>query len=76
MALIISTNLTPTKLNTPRAGSGSEGAQTNLQESYSDSFTLEEAETLAISTLKQVGGAGGGGEVGVDGRGGEPWVWL
>ena len=35
-------------------GSGSEGAQTNLQESYSDSFTLEEAETLALSTLKQV----------------------
>jgi hypothetical protein len=35
-------------------GSGSEGAQTNLQESYSDSFTLEEAETLAVSTLKQV----------------------
>lgn len=36
------------------AGSGSEGAQTNLQESYSDSFTLEEAETLALATLKQV----------------------
>jgi len=35
-------------------GSGSEGAQTNLQESYSDSFTLEEAEDLALSTLKQV----------------------
>ena len=39
----------------PCAGSGSEGAQTNLQESYSDSFTLQEAETLALSTLKQVG---------------------
>lgn len=38
------------------AGSGSEGAQTNLQESYSDSFTLQEAEALALSTLKQVGG--------------------
>lgn len=35
-------------------GSGSEGAQTNLQESYSENFTLEEAETLAMRTLKQV----------------------
>ncbi|CAM9697199.1 unnamed protein product [Chrysoparadoxa australica] len=35
-------------------GSGSEGAQTNLQESYSENFTLQEAETLAVSTLKQV----------------------
>lgn len=25
-----------------------------MQESYSDSFTLEEAENLALSTLKQV----------------------
>jgi 20S proteasome subunit alpha 5 len=35
-------------------GAGSEGAQTNLQESYSKSMTLAEAETLALSTLKQV----------------------
>lgn len=35
-------------------GSGSEGAQSTLQESYSDSFTLAEAETLAVRTLKQV----------------------
>jgi 20S proteasome alpha/beta subunit len=37
-----------------RTGSGSEGAQTNLQESYSDALTLQEAEDLALSTLKQV----------------------
>lgn len=36
-------------------GSGSEGAQSNLQEGYSDSLTLAEAEVLAVSTLKQVG---------------------
>ena len=35
-------------------GSGSEGAQITLQEGYSDSLTLAEAETLAVSTLKQV----------------------
>ncbi|CAN0353353.1 unnamed protein product, partial [Discosporangium mesarthrocarpum] len=35
-------------------GSGSEGAQSNLQESYSESLTLVEAETLAVQTLKQV----------------------
>lgn len=35
-------------------GAGSEGAQSNLSESYSDSLTMEEAETLALSTLKQV----------------------
>lgn len=35
-------------------GAGSEGAQSNLEESYSDSMTLEEAETLALGTLKQV----------------------
>ena len=35
-------------------GSGSEGAQSNLQEMYSDTATLAEAETLALSTLKQV----------------------
>ena len=35
-------------------GAGSEGAQSNLEESYSDSMTLKEAEELALSTLKQV----------------------
>ncbi|MCO5607210.1 hypothetical protein L7F22_061403 [Adiantum nelumboides] len=35
-------------------GSGSEGADTSLQEHYSKDMTLEEAETLALSTLKQV----------------------
>lgn len=35
-------------------GSGSEGAQSTLQEGYSDSLTLAEAEALAVSTLKQV----------------------
>ena len=35
-------------------GSGSEGAQSNLQEMYSETATLLEAETLALSTLKQV----------------------
>ncbi len=35
-------------------GAGSEGAQSNLGESYSENLTLEEAEDLALSTLKQV----------------------
>lgn len=35
-------------------GAGSEGAQSNLSESYNENLTLEEAETLALSTLKQV----------------------
>lgn len=35
-------------------GAGSEGAQSNLEETYSESMTLEEAENLALSTLKQV----------------------
>eukprot|EP00803_Ostreobium_quekettii_P005293 evm.model.scf_37.19 EVM.evm.TU.scf_37.19 scf_37:163835-167639(+) len=35
-------------------GSGSEGAQTTLQESYRKDMTLQEAEVLALSTLKQV----------------------
>jgi 20S proteasome subunit alpha 5 len=35
-------------------GAGSEGAQSNLEESYSESMTLDEAENLALSTLKQV----------------------
>uniref|UniRef100_A0A7S0BFA0 Proteasome subunit alpha type n=1 Tax=Rhodosorus marinus TaxID=101924 RepID=A0A7S0BFA0_9RHOD len=35
-------------------GAGSEGAQTALQDAYSKMMTLEEAETLALKTLKQV----------------------
>jgi 20S proteasome subunit alpha 5 len=35
-------------------GSGSEGAQTALQEAYREDMTLEEAEVLALGTLKQV----------------------
>jgi len=35
-------------------GAASEGAQTALQEHYNKSLTLEEAETLALSTLRQV----------------------
>eukprot|EP00898_Chlorokybus_atmophyticus_P007362 jgi/Chlat1/7627/Chrsp64S07107 len=35
-------------------GSGAEGAQTALQESYKKDMTLKEAEVLALSTLKQV----------------------
>eukprot|EP00545_Synedropsis_sp_CCMP1620_P005528 CAMPEP_0119013638 /NCGR_PEP_ID=MMETSP1176-20130426/8635_1 /TAXON_ID=265551 /ORGANISM="Synedropsis recta cf, Strain CCMP1620" /LENGTH=244 /DNA_ID=CAMNT_0006966743 /DNA_START=81 /DNA_END=815 /DNA_ORIENTATION=+ len=35
-------------------GAGSEGAQSNLEESYSETLTLKEAEELALSTLKQV----------------------
>ena len=34
-------------------GAGSEGAQSNLSESYNDNLTMEEAEELALSTLKQ-----------------------
>jgi 20S proteasome subunit alpha 5 len=35
-------------------GAGSEGAQTNLTESYNENMTLEDAENLALGTLKQV----------------------
>lgn len=35
-------------------GAGSEGAQSNLEESYSENMTMEETEVLALSTLKQV----------------------
>jgi 20S proteasome subunit alpha 5 len=35
-------------------GAGSEGAQTTLQEEYHKSITLQEAETLALTILKQV----------------------
>jgi 20S proteasome subunit alpha 5 len=34
-------------------GSGSEGALNNLKESYTEEMTLQEAQKLAISTLKQ-----------------------
>jgi 20S proteasome subunit alpha 5 len=35
-------------------GSGSEGAQSSLQEHYNKDLSLKEGETLALSTLKQV----------------------
>jgi len=35
-------------------GAASEGAQTSLQEEYNKNLTLEQAETLALSVLKQV----------------------
>eukprot|EP00956_Cyclotella_meneghiniana_P002275 scaffold2560_cov70-Cyclotella_meneghiniana.AAC.14 len=35
-------------------GAGSEGAQSTLSESYNEDMTLEEAEELALSVLKQV----------------------
>lgn len=35
-------------------GSGSEGAQTQLTEEYSEAMTLVEAELLAVKTLKAV----------------------
>ena len=35
-------------------GSGSEGAQTALKDAYRADLSLEEAEVLALSTLKQV----------------------
>lgn len=35
-------------------GAGSEGAQSNLEESYSETMSLNEAEELALGTLKQV----------------------
>ncbi|KAK4049494.1 proteasome component pup2 [Microbotryomycetes sp. JL221] len=35
-------------------GSGSEGAQNELQDSYNKSMTLEEAQVLALKVLKQV----------------------
>lgn len=35
-------------------GAGSEGAQSNLEESYSETMTLAECEVLALTTLKQV----------------------
>lgn len=43
-----------TKYRAMAIGSGSEGAMSMLQESYNDRMTLQEAETLAITILKQV----------------------
>ena len=48
-------------------GSGSEGAQTALQEHYRDDMSLAEAEVLALQTLKQVM---------EEKVGGERHVWL
>lgn len=42
------------KYDAKAIGSGSEGAQTALQEQYRKDLTWEEAEVLALSTLKQV----------------------
>merc|ERR1712150_34228 len=43
-----------TRYKAKAIGAGSEGAQSNLEESYGESLTLKEAEELALSTLKQV----------------------
>ena len=40
--------------NAKAIGSGSEGAQTELEKEYHKSMTLEEAETLALRVLKSV----------------------
>ncbi|KAK7313157.1 hypothetical protein VNO77_37623 [Canavalia gladiata] len=40
--------------NTKAIGSGSEGADSSLQEQYNKDLTLQEAETIALSILKQV----------------------
>ncbi|CAO3647337.1 unnamed protein product [Cunninghamella echinulata] len=42
------------KFQAKAIGSGSEGAQTELQKEYHKSITLEEAETLALTVLKSV----------------------
>ena len=42
------------KYGAKAVGSGSEGAQNALQESYKPEMSLAEAETLALSVLKQV----------------------
>mmetsp|Transcript_34334 Transcript_34334/g.61268 ORF Transcript_34334/g.61268 Transcript_34334/m.61268 type:complete len:241 (-) Transcript_34334:177-899(-) len=42
------------KYDAKAIGSGSEGAQTALQENFRKDLTLKEAEVLALSTLKQV----------------------
>ncbi|KAJ3339140.1 proteasome component pup2 [Entophlyctis luteolus] len=43
-----------TRFDAKAIGSGSEGAQTELQEGYHKSLTLREAELLALKVLKQV----------------------
>jgi len=43
-----------TKYQAKAIGSGSEGAQTELQENYHKSLTLKEAEILSLKVLKQV----------------------
>jgi len=43
-----------TKYQAKAIGSGSEGAQTELQENYHKSLTLKEAESLSLKVLKQV----------------------
>ena len=45
---------TKTKCCAKAIGSGSEGAQTSLNEDYREDLALEEAETMAMSTLKAV----------------------
>merc|ERR1719327_370900 len=45
---------TYTRFDAKAIGAGSEGAQTSLQEQYHKKLTLEEAETMAVSILKQV----------------------
>ncbi|GAM18455.1 hypothetical protein SAMD00019534_016300 [Acytostelium subglobosum LB1] len=45
---------TYTQFNAKAIGAGSEGAQITLQEKYSKTFTLAEAQKLALTTLKQV----------------------
>jgi len=42
------------KFKAKAIGSGHENAQSHLQETYSESFTLLEAENLALSTIKMV----------------------
>ena len=43
-----------TRYKAKAIGAGSEGAQSNLEESYAETMSLQEAEELALSTLKQV----------------------
>lgn len=43
-----------TKYKAKAIGAGSEGAQTQLEEQYNSSMTLEEAKTLCLEILKQV----------------------
>ena len=43
-----------TRFDAKAIGAGSEGAQTSLQEQFHKNLTLEEAETMAVTILKQV----------------------